>query len=123
MGLDQSLYKRGKNEDVEKIYWRKANFVHRYFTKDWEERGFETDNVTEFPASKSDLEELLGLCKAVLEDNTQAVHLLPTMRGFFFGSIDYDEWYFNDVEYTKDKLEQLLEEAGEDDEFYYYAWY
>lgn len=124
MGLDQYLMKRNDiGEDQKAIYWRKSNFVHRYFTKDWEERGFKTDNVTEFPVSKSDLKELLELCKVVLEDHTQALHLLPTMKGFFFGSIDYDDWYFNDIKYTKEELEQVLKEAEDNDEFYYFAWY
>ena len=123
MGLDQYLYKRGKEKDVEVIYWRKANFVHRYFTKDWEERGFESDDVTEFPVSKADLEELLELCEVVLEDKKLAPFTLPTMSGFFFGSTEYGSWYFDDVQYTRDEVLELLDNINDDDEFYYFAWY
>jgi hypothetical protein len=47
------------------------------------------------------------------------------MSGFFFGSTDYDEWYFEDVKYTKDEIDKLLEERPLQDgeEFFYHAWY
>lgn len=124
MGLDQYLMRRiDESHVVEEIYWRKANFVHRYFTEGWEERGFESDDVTEFPVSKGDLEELLELCEVVLEDKRQAPFVLPTQSGFFFGSTEYDSWYFDDVLYTREQLLELLDDVSDDDEFYYYAWY
>ena len=27
---------------------------------------------------------------------------------FFFGSVEYDEWYFEDLEYTVEKIDELL---------------
>lgn len=124
MGLDQYLFKRTTEKtDKEQIYWRKANFVHWYFTHDWEERGFESDDVTEFPVTQEDLHKLVGLCTEVLENHSKARSLLPTMGGFFFGSTDYDDWYFEGVQFTKDEVSRLLEDARDDDEFYYYAWY
>ena len=35
-------------------------------------------------------------------------NILPTTSGFFFGSTEYDEWYFKDVEYVRDKFSELL---------------
>lgn len=126
MGLDQYLMKKVNDdnaEDIEKIYWRKANFVHRYFTEFYYDDGFESDDCTPFPTTIEDLETLLELCKLVEENKSKARHLLPTMSGFFFGSTDYDEYYFKEIGYTIRKLEELLETATDDDEFYYYAWY
>ena len=39
------------------------------------------------------------ICDKVLDDNSLAEELLPTRSGFFFGSTDYDEWYFEDIKY------------------------
>lgn len=126
MGLDQSIYRRRAGEDPkEEIYWRKVNFVHRYFTNDWYERGYESDNLTEFPVTEGDLIALADKCWVVLNDKNSAPKLLPTMSGFFFGSTNYDDWYFHDVEYTKQEVERLLSEfpLDEDEELFYSAWY
>ena len=44
----------------------------------------------------------------VLKDDSVAKKLLPTQEGFFFGSCDYDEYYWDDLKYTKERLEQIL---------------
>lgn len=126
MGLDQFLMrKKDGAEDKTAIYWRKTNFVHRFFTEDWMIRGFDDDNCTPFPTSEEELRELSMYCKEVLEDHEEAPYLLPTQSGFFFGDTEYGEWYFEDVKYTKDKIDELLETAPleEGEEFYYTAWY
>ena len=60
--------------------------------------------------SISDMENLVGVCDKVLEARSEAVsrELLPTTSGFFFGSTQYDDWYYDEVEYTKDVLEEIL---------------
>lgn len=127
MGLDQSLMRKVNNgKDVEEIYWRKANFVHKFFFDrafDEDDYVFGEDNCVPMPANIYVLEELLSLCKEVMADKKEAPYLLPTMSGFFFGSTEYNDWYWDDVQYTIDNLEALLKRATEDDEFYYYAWY
>lgn len=35
-------------------------------------------------------------------------NILPTTSGFFFGSTEYNEWYFKDVENVRDKFSELL---------------
>ena len=122
MGLDSTLYVRG--EHIEKdVYWRKANFIHRYFTEGWEERGYEDDNCTDFMVTANDIEQLRDLCKEVLEDNSKAPELLPTQNGFFFGSTEYDDWYFEDVAYTKQEMDNLLKCDIENADMWYSAWY
>jgi hypothetical protein len=41
--------------------------------------------------------------------------LLPTQEGFFSGSTNYDQWYFDDITFTKETLEKLLVEEPDAD--------
>jgi hypothetical protein len=88
-------------------YWRKANAIHKWFVDNVQEG---KDDCGEYHVSKEQLKDLLGVVNAVLEkrDEAKAVELLPTQGGFFFGSMDYDNYYFNDLEHTKEVLEKAL---------------
>ena len=44
-----------------------------------------------------------------IEDSSVAEELLPTTSGFFFGSTNYDQWYYADVEDTIKIIERVLE--------------
>lgn len=132
MGLDQYLMRKCNNDsveemrDIEEIYWRKSNFVHKFFfDKHFDEDEYEwgDDNCTPIPTSRDELWELWSLCHSVLANKSEAEHLLPTMSGFFFGDTEYGDWYYHDVEYTLNEVGALLARANADDEFYYYAWY
>ena len=72
----------------------------------------------------------------VLADPSTAIDVLPTQGGFLFGSTDYDQWYWGDLEFTERKLATLLDSLvpgdrpwnvhaeGEDDwnvRFYYHS--
>ena len=50
------------------------------------------------------LKRLVDLCKEVLADNSKAEDLLPTQDGFFFGDTGYNDYYFEDLAYTVEKL-------------------
>jgi hypothetical protein len=98
------------------VYFRKVNFVYRFFgNKLVDECCF---------ADKSDIEELISRCNKVLADHSLAQELLPTTDGFFFGSTDYDEWYFNDVEDCKKQMTKLLKKYNEDTDvlFFVMSW-
>jgi hypothetical protein len=123
MGLDMYLEKRKVNsKKYEEIaYWRKANQIREWFNYHLENG---VENCKHTLVSKEDLEQLLEDCKKVLEDHTLAEDLLPTSDGFFFGSTDYDEWYFEDLEETVKMLEQILKETDfENEVIYYYEWW
>ncbi len=96
-------------------YWRKANQIHRWFVENVQ-RG--DDNCGEYYVDREKLRELLELCKKVKSDSTLAEALLPSASGFFFGSTEYDEWYFNDIDNTITILEEALEDDRAD---YYYS--
>jgi len=126
MGLDMYLMKRvrvNKNEDsvdTELVYWRKANAIHNFFTslKDQHE-SCESIEVT-----KDMLGMLLDRCTMVLEDRSRADELLPTTSGFFFGSTEYDEWYFKKLEDTIRDITPILSDGDiKDGDLYYFGWY
>lgn len=94
-----------KNVTAEIGYWRKANAIHQWFV-DNIQKG--RDDCRDYYVEKEDLRKLLDVVNAVLADTSKAPELLPTASGFFFGSREYDEWYWQDIEYTKELLEKLL---------------
>lgn len=51
-------------------------------------------------------------------------NILPTTSGFFFGSTEYDEWYFKDVEDVRNKFSKLLDEIDWSNEtLYMHCWW
>ena len=96
---------RIKDVIAEVGYWRKANAIHEWFVKNVQGG---TDDCGNYEVSKDALKKLLEVVEEVLADKSKASKLLPTTSGFFFGSTDYDEFYFNDLVYTKELIEGLL---------------
>jgi hypothetical protein len=70
---------------------------------------------------RKDLEDLRDLVKDTLIHRDKASVALPTASGFFFGSTEYDEWYWSDLEYTAKELDRVLANAKESDDFFYQA--
>jgi hypothetical protein len=99
-------------------YWRKANQIHKYFV-DQCARG--KDECQDTYVEREQLEDLLNRCRTILEDHSKAEELLPSQSGFFFGSTEYDDWYFKDLEDTVPILEKILKDAPEDWDFIYQA--
>lgn len=92
-------------------YWRKANAIHKWFV-DCVQDG--VDECETHEVSREQVESLLHVCKRVLEtkgDEEVASSLLPSQEGFFFGSTDYDQYYYEDVEMTIQILEKVLKEV------------
>ena len=60
---------------------------------------------------------------SALSTNSTAKDLLPTTEGFFFGSQDYDEYYFEDLIDTKALLDKIFSDESVFDnwDFYYQA--
>ena len=106
-------------------YWRKANHIHNWFMQncaDKDEYGNPIDNGRPIKLTVDNLEKLLDTCKKVLADHSLAKELLPTVDGFFFGSTDYDEDYFRDVESTVEIIEPVLKFAKHKLEIEDYVW-
>lgn len=94
---------------VERVgYWRKANAIHAWFVRNVQEN---EDNCGTYYVSMEDLENLLDAVNTVLRDPIQfAASYLPTQDGFFFGNTEIDEWYIQDLEYTKELIEKIFAE-------------
>jgi hypothetical protein len=88
-------------------YWRKANQIHSWFVKNVQGG---KDECQESEVSREQLKELLELCKAVKEKRNVRVAKseLPPQSGFFFGSTDIDEGYWQDIDRTIEIVEQAL---------------
>lgn len=110
---------RPQGVTVEAMYWRKANAIHQWFVDNVQSG---EDDCDHYHVSREKLEELRDLCQQVLDDRDRAAELLPTQSGFFFGGTDYDDWYWNKVQYTRDTLANLLaNEQLKGWEFYYHS--
>ena len=90
---------------AEAMYWRKSNAIHKWFV-DNVQNG--EDDCGDYEVSREQLMELLAVIETVLNDRSQAAELLPPQAGFFFGNTDMDQWYWEDLESTKERLEKLL---------------
>ena len=99
-------------------YWRKANQIHQYFVNKCADG---KDECQETYVKRDHLEDLLWRCETVMKDHSRAEELLPTQSGFFFGSTDYDEGYYTDLEQTIPVLKKILKDAPEEWEFEYRA--
>lgn len=101
-------------------YWRKANAIHSWIV---ENCAGGVDECQTIGISKSKAEELVSLCKQVIKDKSLAGELLPPQAGFFFGSLDIDEWYINDLKHTVTVFEKVLKagERGEIEDITYRA--
>ena len=106
-------------------YWRKANQIHNWFMQNCANRD-EYDNPIDdcrpVEITVDKLEALLDTCKKVLADHSLAGSLLPTTDGFFFGSTEYDDYYFGELEQTVEIIEPVLKFAKHKLEIKDYAW-
>ncbi len=143
MGLDMYLNKKTylwKDEEKESInglpdgikssrisyiveevgYWRKANQVHKWFVDNVQDG---EDDCKRYFVDKSKFMELKSIVDSVLSAPSTAGNLLPTTIGFFFGSQEYDEYYFVDLKETQQLLDKLFsdETVFDNYDFYYQA--
>lgn len=121
------LYGDGKKIDInlnkvtyitERVaQWRKANAIHNWFVTNVQEG---VDDCKEYYVSLEQLETLLNDVDQVLENHDLAESILPTKSGFFFGNTEYDEYYFDNLKYTKEILSEIIQNKNlYQDEFYY----
>lgn len=100
------------------FYWRKANHIHKWFVDNCQDG---EDDCREYWVEHKQLVKLKELCESVLLNRD--VGLLPTEGGFFFGSTDYDEWYWSEIEETAKGLEKVLKlDTGKWDFYYRASW-
>ena len=107
--LAATLLKSGFSKTIryEVAYWRKENAIHKWFIDNYASGEDECQDIW---ISTDALKKLVCVCEQVLEKRTPeiAAKLLPTTDGFFFGSTDYDEWYFSGLEDTIRMLDPVI---------------
>lgn len=129
-------------------YWRKANHIHRWFVEnvqdgedDCGEYWVSKENIEKLLATVNTVLEHTELTDGkvltsisyskgertenwedgeVVRDPSVAKNLLPVQEGFFFGNTHYDEWYYIQLEDTKEILEEALQYVGQSGIDYYY---
>lgn len=114
--------------DTEKIshiieevaYWRKFNALHNWIVNRCADG---RDECQKIYVSSEDLADLYDVLKKVSSNHSLAEELLPTTVGFFFGSQEYDDYYFDDVNRTIEIFRPYIQEMakGYDSDFYYQA--
>ena len=112
----------GIGVEIPVMYWRKANAIHKWFV---DERADGVDECQPISVSSESLKELLDLCEKELSNKDDLGLYLPTESGFFFGSTAYDEYYIQDLEYTRDRLKQVIEtmeKSGDHFAVYQASW-
>ena len=115
MGLDMYLSRVTRET---KVYWRKANAIHAYIVSNYAEG----DDCTPVELGRDSIKELRNRCLDVLSDRGLAQELLPTQSGFFFGSTEYDEDYFEELEHAEKKLTEVLRDGTWDYLEYQASW-
>ena len=96
--------------------WRKFNALHKWFVDNVQEG---VDDCKECFVDESDLKMLLETLTYVFDNKDSAETILPTAQGFFFGSDEIDEYYWEEVKSTIIQLKDLLEEDNKGASFYY----
>jgi hypothetical protein len=107
---------RVKEVIVEAMYWRKSNQIHKWFV-DNVQNG--TDDCGHYWVSREQLAELRDLIVEVLK--SKKADKLPPTSGFFFGSTDVDDWYWQDLKQTKEGLDRILVEFPDQWDFEYHS--
>ena len=132
-------------------YWRKANQVHKWFVDNVQGGEDDCDFHDEVTKEKLEelrdiCREILenavlvngkvqngfnldkdGKWVPIMQDGKTVLNpdiceeLLPTTDGFFFGGTGYDEWYLEDIKYTWEVCNKILEETDFDKQMLFYC--
>ena len=105
----------GVNVSVNCAYWRKVNSVHNWFVQNVQNG---EDDCGEYYVSHDKLKELLTTARQALF-HKDPKELMP-QAGFFFGSYDIDEWYWEGIKSTIKQLSKLTELPDFEDLSFYY---
>lgn len=113
-GFDSDEYELNELT-LEVMYWRKANAVHRWFV-DNVQKG--VDDCGDYFVETEQLEKLANLCKEAIDKKD--ANLLPPQSGFFFGSTDVDDYYWEDLTRTHQELSKILSDSRLKDRYHFY---
>lgn len=101
--------------EVIALYWRKANQIHNWFVNNVQHGN---DDCGNYYISHEKLNELLSACEEALAKKDPSI--LAPVEGFFFGSTDIDEYYWNDVKHTINGVKRIQKHKEYDNLSFYY---
>ena len=137
--------------EEEVAYWRKANQIYNWFVNnvqnsndDCAEYFVSIDNLKDLQKICKTLLNSIILKDGVVQNGASfengdfvpnfesgkmimneelCEELLPSTKGFFFGSTNYDQWYFEDIKNTFEILTEILDSIknNEDSVSFYYS--
>ncbi|WP_338156726.1 hypothetical protein, partial [Xenorhabdus bovienii] len=106
------------NEKTQVGYFRKINSLFNWVNINVQS----IENCTTILISKDVLIKLSSILDELTPDNCHK--LFPTCDGFFFGSAEYDKYYWFDVEEVKNWLKGILNSFDfENKNLYFWAWW
>lgn len=119
---DEKAYEKSSNYGRVVAVWRKANMIHNWFCGHCEE----LENEVLYKVTLDNLKELLETIEDVLESKkvSTARRELPTCSGFFYGSTEYDDWYWEYLKDSKKYIEDVINSFDPDTDglIYYASW-
>ena len=126
MGLDINFYKQSKADsryETNVGYFRKVNFILNYFNVD--------ENLARVDIPKDKFERFIEDLKIEIDRRNfnplvkePLNEKLRTKAVFFGGSLDYDDYYWHDIEYTYEWAREVVNDIDwEKDSFYVVAWW
>lgn len=116
MGLDMFLANKSGHEVG---YWCKANHIHKWFVDNVQSG---VDDCGKYLVSRENIIALRNKCIEVLENKCDSDAILPTTSGFFFGSTEYDDGYFEDCLATIEICDKCLKSPSDETFYYQSSW-
>jgi len=98
------------------MYWRKANAIHKWFVKNCQGG---VDECQQTYVTVEQVQALLDLATEVQANHSLAPDKLNPQEGFFFGSTEIDQYYFQDIKDTVEGLTRVLADKHPDSDLYY----
>jgi hypothetical protein len=129
MGLDQQffrVYGEDENDREEVAYFRKVNWLHGWVQQHLNDG--EEHNCEDIPMHLEAIAGLAQTCEMVLLEPRFAPEFLPCQGGFFFGSYDYDECYFESVHDVRAACLRIMDMAAHENppgssRWVYWSWW
>ena len=114
-----------KTDEV--AYWRKQNMLHHFIL---EQTGADHNmNCTYVEVPYEVLYEFIGRANDILKARgshreSLAEKLLPTHSGFFFGSTEYDKWYYESLKNIRADFRSIIQTTDfVNQTLYYSCWW
>jgi len=86
-------------------YWRKAHQIHDWFVQNLQEG---VDDCKAYYVGRVELEALHLICGQIMDTPRLAKELLPITDDHYAVS-EYNEWYFEQIAYTRKMLRKILD--------------